>query len=130
MSRYITMPGQAVSYKVGQIKILQLRERARKALGPRFDLKTFHSVVLRAAGPLSIVEEEVDKEGLITHIVFLHFIKAFLSTSAGDYSRDETSLQYIHLHSENTVHPTLVPEIKTTREQIVLPTKIPAAPSL
>ena len=77
------MPGQAVSYKVGQIKILQLREMAKKALGQGFDLKTFHEVVLRAAGPLSIVEEEVDKGGLIPLIVFLHFIKTFLSTSAG-----------------------------------------------
>ena len=65
ISRYVTMPGQAVSYKVGQIKILQLRERAKKALGEGFDLKSFHEVVLRAAGPLSIVEDEVNKVKII-----------------------------------------------------------------
>ena len=44
VKRYITMPGQATSYKVGQIKILQFREKAKKALGERFDLKAFHEV--------------------------------------------------------------------------------------
>ena len=74
VSRYITMPGQACSYKIGQIKILQLRERAKKALGKRFDLKAFHEVVLRSAGPLSIVEDEVNKGGSFLYTVLWEII--------------------------------------------------------
>ncbi|TAL35633.1 MAG: DUF885 domain-containing protein [Phenylobacterium sp.] len=61
VDRYFTTPGQATSYKIGQLKILELREKARKAMGPKFDLKAFHEVIL-AAGPLplDVVESRVD----------------------------------------------------------------------
>jgi uncharacterized protein (DUF885 family) len=54
-------PGQALAYKVGQMKILELRERARRMLGPRFDIKAFHRVVLGAgAVSLPVLEQRVD----------------------------------------------------------------------
>lgn len=61
VDRYFTTPGQATSYKVGQLKILDLREKAQRALGAKFDLKAFHEVIL-AAGPLplDVVETRVD----------------------------------------------------------------------
>ena len=58
--RYITWPGQALGYKIGQMKIGELRKKAEVALGPKFDIKEFHEVVLMAAGPLEVVEMEVD----------------------------------------------------------------------
>jgi uncharacterized protein (DUF885 family) len=58
--RYIVMPGQATAYKVGQLKILELREMAKQKLGVKFDLKEFHHVILaNGALPLSIVEKFV-----------------------------------------------------------------------
>ena len=51
--RYISGPGQACSYKLGQLKILELRERAKTELGPKFDLKTFHDEIL-SGGALSL----------------------------------------------------------------------------
>ena len=61
VERYIAWPGQACAYKVGMLKILELRERARQQLGPRFDLRDFHDVVLRnGAVPLEILEQIVN----------------------------------------------------------------------
>ena len=56
------LPGQACAYKVGQIKILELRERAKAALGAKFNLKDFHAVVLENGGvPLTLLETIVDE---------------------------------------------------------------------
>jgi len=61
IERYMALPGQACAYKVGQLKILALREKARQALGNRFDLKTFHKVVLEnGAVPLTVLERLID----------------------------------------------------------------------
>jgi uncharacterized protein (DUF885 family) len=62
IERYIVWPGQALSYKVGMIKILELRRRAMKELGEKFNIKDFHSAVLDHGNPpLFIVEEMVEK---------------------------------------------------------------------
>ena len=62
IERYIVWPGQALSYKVGMIKILELRKRAMKELGEKFNIKDFHSAVLDHGNPpLFIVEEMVEK---------------------------------------------------------------------
>ena len=59
--RYIVWPGQACSYKVGMMKILELREHARKELGPKFDLRAYHDLVLKnGALPLDVLEENVN----------------------------------------------------------------------
>lgn len=59
--RYIVNPGQATSYKIGQLKILELRDRARRALGDRFDIKDFHEAVLaEGALPLDLLEARVE----------------------------------------------------------------------
>lgn len=61
VDRYIVLPGQATAYTVGMLKIVALRERAQRALGPRFDRKAFHDVVLGSGPlPLPILEENVD----------------------------------------------------------------------
>ncbi len=61
VERYIDLPGQALSYKIGMIKILDLREKAKAALGDDFDIRDFHDVVLKnGAVALPILEELVD----------------------------------------------------------------------
>ncbi len=62
IERYMVWPGQALGYKMGMLKILELRERAKKALGADFDLRTFHDAILtNGAMPLDILAEQVDE---------------------------------------------------------------------
>ena len=61
IERYIVSPGQACAYKVGMLKIRELRARAEKELGPKFDVREFHDVVLKdGAMPLDILEQQVN----------------------------------------------------------------------
>ncbi len=61
IERYIVWPGQACAYKIGMMKIVELREKAKKELGDKFDLKQFHNAVLKnGAVPLEILEEIID----------------------------------------------------------------------
>ncbi|KQW81971.1 DUF885 domain-containing protein [Brevundimonas sp. Root1279] len=61
VERYLTNPGQATSYKIGELKITELREKARAALGDKFDIRNFHAVVLGSGSvPLDILEDQVD----------------------------------------------------------------------
>merc|ERR1719495_1763507 len=61
VDRYVTWPGQAVGYKIGQIKIRELRTKAEAELGDKFNIKDFHQVVLEAAGPLNILEQQIQQ---------------------------------------------------------------------
>jgi uncharacterized protein (DUF885 family) len=61
IERYMAIPGQALSYKVGQLKIMELRKKAEKELGPKFDIKVFHQKVLESGVmPLALLENKID----------------------------------------------------------------------
>ena len=60
--RYISGPGQACSYKLGQLKIRELRDRAKRQLGPKFDIKTFHDEILSGGAlPLDVLDARVNR---------------------------------------------------------------------
>jgi uncharacterized protein (DUF885 family) len=60
--RYITLPGQATGYKIGMLKIMELRQKAEKELGAKFDIKGFHDLLIASGSqPLSILERRVDE---------------------------------------------------------------------
>ncbi len=62
VDRYIVWPGQALGYKIGQLKIIELRERSKQALGAAFDLRRYHNVILDdGALPLAVLEARVDE---------------------------------------------------------------------
>jgi len=62
IERYIVMPAQATAYKIGMIKIIELREKAKTELGDKFDIRQFHDVVLKnGAVPLDVLEQLVDE---------------------------------------------------------------------
>ncbi|GAC13851.1 DUF885 domain-containing protein [Aliiglaciecola lipolytica] len=61
IDRYISWPGQALAYKIGQLKMLELREKAKNELGDKFDIKAFHDTMLGSGSiPLSVLEENID----------------------------------------------------------------------
>jgi uncharacterized protein (DUF885 family) len=61
VQRYFVLPGQATSYKVGMLKLLEMRQQAEKVLGDRFDIRGFHDTVLGGGSlPLPILERRVN----------------------------------------------------------------------
>lgn len=62
IERYMANPGQALSYKIGQLKIIELRERAKKELGDKFDIRQYHNQVLETGSvPLELLENKIDR---------------------------------------------------------------------
>jgi uncharacterized protein (DUF885 family) len=62
VERHIVMPSQATAYKIGMLKILELRKKAKDALGEKFDIREFHEVVIsHGAIPLNVLEDFVDE---------------------------------------------------------------------
>ncbi|MBE1162075.1 DUF885 domain-containing protein [Dyella acidiphila] len=62
VDRYISWPGQALSYELGYLKILELRAKAEKALGPKFDIRAFHDTILATGSvPLPVLEQRIDR---------------------------------------------------------------------
>jgi uncharacterized protein (DUF885 family) len=77
VDRYISWPGQAVAYKVGELRIRSLRAKATEALGDRFDLRAFHDAVLDSGAiPLPVLERRIDK--------WIHSQQETTSSSSGD----------------------------------------------
>jgi uncharacterized protein (DUF885 family) len=62
VDRYIVVPGQALGYKVGELKIRELRDKSKAALGERFDIRRFHNALLDdGALPLTVLEARIDE---------------------------------------------------------------------
>jgi uncharacterized protein (DUF885 family) len=62
IERYMVWPGQALGYKIGSLKIMELRKRAQDALGSKFSLPKFHEIVLgEGTLPLAVLEDKVDR---------------------------------------------------------------------
>jgi uncharacterized protein (DUF885 family) len=61
VDRYIVLPAQALGYKMGQLKLLELRAKAQKALGPKFNIRAFHDVIIDSGAlPMDVLEQRVD----------------------------------------------------------------------
>jgi len=62
VDRYVAWPGQALAFKVGELKIQELRRRTQEKLGPRFDIRAFHAQVLDSGPlPLAVLEQKIDR---------------------------------------------------------------------
>lgn len=59
--RYITLPGQATGYKIGMMRIMALRQKAKDALGPKFDIRGFNDLLVGSGSiPLAVLDSQVD----------------------------------------------------------------------